>query len=202
MECIEIHVGENKMDNIKGLMKKVKKTDDIHIISKASVENGMNLKTMRKELEEKMNEKAKIYGFIGMEIYDLSKENKVEIPQIKNYLDKMNEINLAIENIEKQIKEKEAKNAGKRICACGCKLKPQDRFCPNCGEVVPRDTVICSCGAELNKNSRFCNSCGKSMEAILKEQQVPGQQPIKECICGAKVPVGQFMCLECGRKIE
>lgn len=190
------------MDNIKGLMKIVKKTDSIHIAPKNSAENGTNLKTMKKELEAKMNEKAKIYGFIGMEIYDLSKENKIEIPQIKSYLDKMDEINQTVADLEKQIKEKEAKNAGKNVCACGYKLKPQDRFCPNCGESVPRDTVICSCGAELDKNARFCNSCGKSMENILKEQEEPKQLPMKECICGAKVPAGQFMCLECGRKIE
>lgn len=190
------------MDNIKGLMKKVKMSDNIHISSKSASENGVNLKTMKKELEEKMNEKAKIYGFIGMEVYDLSKENKIEVPQIKSYLDKMDEINQSIKDLEKQIKEKEAKNAGKNVCSCGYKLKPQDRFCPNCGEVVPRDTVICICGTELDKNAKFCNSCGKSMENILKAQEEVKQPPMKECICGAKVPAGQFMCLECGRKIE
>lgn len=190
------------MDNIKGFMRKVKIPEGIQIASKSVPENGMNLKTMKKKLEEKMNEKAKIYGFIGMEIYDLSKENKVEIPQIKSYLDKMDEINHTIEDLEKHIKERETQNVGKNICACGYKLKPQDRFCPNCGEIVPRDTVICSCGSELNKNAKFCHSCGKSMENILKEQAKTEQQPVKECICGAKVPAGQFMCLECGRKIE
>lgn len=190
------------MDGIKGLMKKVKIPDSIQIASKSSSESGMNLKTMKKELEEKMNEKAKIYGFIGMEIYDLSKENKIEIPQIQNYLENMDKINQSIEEMEKAIKEREAKNAGKNVCACGYKLKPQDRFCPNCGEIVPRDTVLCSCGAELNKNAKFCHSCGKSMDDILREQEEPTQQPMKECICGAKVPAGQFMCLECGRKVE
>lgn len=32
-----------------------------------------------------MNDKAKIYGFIGMEVYDLSRENEIEIEQIRNY---------------------------------------------------------------------------------------------------------------------
>lgn len=190
------------MDNIKGLMKKVKMPNNMQIASKATPSNGENLKTMKKELEDLKNAKAKVYGFIGMEIYDLSRENKIEIPQIQNYLENMDKINQSIEEMEKAIKEREAKNAGKNVCACGYKLKPQDRFCPNCGEVVPRDTVICSCGAELDKNARFCHSCGKSMESILKKQEESAKQPMKECICGAKVPAGQFMCLECGRKIE
>ena len=190
------------MDNIKGLMKKkVKIADTIHFAQKSVSEKGVNLKAMRKELEEKMNEKVKIYGFIGMEVYDLSREGRIEVPQIKNYLDKMDEINLRIEELEKKIKEQETKNAGKNICSCGCKLKPQDRFCPNCGEVVQRDSLICTCGAELKKNTKFCSACGKKVEDILKDQE-EAQMPMKECICGAKVPNGQFMCLECGRKVE
>ena len=190
------------MDNIKGLMKKkVKIPDTIHFAQKSVSEKGVNLKAMRKELEEKMNEKVKIYGFIGMEVYDLSREGRIEVPQIKNYLDKMDEINLRIEELEKKIKEQETKNAGKNICSCGYKLKPQDRFCPNCGEVVQRDSLICTCGAELKKNTKFCSACGKKVEDILKDQE-EAQMPMKECICGAKVPNGQFMCLECGRKVE
>lgn len=190
------------MDSFKGLMKKVKMPENLHMASKSVTEKGVNLKTMKKELEERMNEKAKIYGFIGMEIYDLSKNNKIEIPQIKSYLDKMDELNKVTEELENQIKEEKMKNMGKDICVCGYKLKAQDRFCPNCGEVVPRDTIICTCGTELDKNTKFCNTCGKKVEELLEEKDEPKQAEMKECICGAKVPVGQFMCLECGRKIE
>ena len=190
------------MDNIKELMKKVKIPDNIPIVPKSTVENAGNIKVMKKELAERMNDKIKTYGFIGMEVYDLSKSNKIQIPQIKGYLDKMDELNRRIEALEKSIKELEAKNSGKNVCTCGYKLKPKDRFCPNCGEVVQRNTVICTCGAELEKTAKFCNSCGKSMQEILKSQQTPNQPPMKECICGAKVPAGQFMCFECGRKVE
>lgn len=147
-------------------------------------------------------EKVKIYGFIGMEIYDLSKENRVEIAEIKTYLDKMDVLNGEIAELEKQKEELERKSVKKNICVCGYRLKPQDRFCPNCGEVVEKDTVTCTCGAELEKTARFCNACGKSMENILSSQQTPQTSAMKECICGAKVPLGQFMCMECGRKIE
>ncbi len=187
------------MSNLKDFMKNVKMPD---IAPKTSSNKQVNLKTLKKELEERMNEKAKIYGFIGMEVYDLSKEGKIEVPQISSYLQKMDELNVMIEDMEKEIKEQEIRNQGKNICSCGYKLKAQDRFCPNCGEMVSRDTIICTCGAELSKNSKFCNVCGKKVEEIIEEQEKSRQVPMKECICGAKIPAGQFMCLECGRKVE
>lgn len=190
------------MDNIKELMKKVKVPESIHIAPRSASEKGVNLKALKKGLEDKRNEKLKVYGFIGMEVYDLAKEEKIDFPQIKNYIEKMDEINQSIETLEKQIKEQEAENVGKNVCACGFKLKPQDRFCPNCGEVVQRDTILCTCGAELKKDIKFCSSCGKSLEEILKIQEENKRPPMKECICGNMVPDGQFMCLECGRKIE
>lgn len=190
------------MANIMGLMEKVKIPENIPGLPKQQSENGGNLKAVRKSLEEKMNEKVKIYGFIGMEVYDLSKENRVEIAEIKTYLDKMDVLNSEIEELEKQKEELERKSVKKNICVCGYKLKPQDRFCPNCGEVVEKDTVTCTCGAELEKSARFCNACGKSMEDILNSQKTMQAPAMKECICGAKVPIGQFMCMECGRKIE
>lgn len=192
------------MANIKGFMEKVKIPENISAIPKSQAESGGNLKAVRKMLEEKMNEKVKIYGFIGMEVYDLAREKRIEIAEIKTYLDKMDAVNAEIEELEKQKEELEKKSVKKNICVCGYRLKPQDRFCPNCGEVVEKGTVTCTCGAELDKNVKFCNVCGKSMEDIIKGQQtVTAQMPaMKECICGAKVPAGQFMCMECGRKIE
>lgn len=192
------------MGNIKGFMKMVKVPEGMHGGSKFQTENNANLKTVKKTLEEKMNEKVKIYGFIGMEVYDLSKENRIEIKEIKTYLNKMDILNGEIEELEKQKEELERKTAKKNVCLCGYKLKPQDRFCPNCGEVVERDVIICSCGAELSKSARFCGICGKPVEESAGTQlgqniQAPA---MKECICGAKVPVGQFMCFACGRKVE
>lgn len=190
------------MDSIKDLMKKVKIPESIPVVSKFQAEEGMNLKAVQKNLEDKMNEKVKIYGFIGMEVYDLAKENKIEIAEIKTYIEKMDELNTEVEELEKQKEELERKTAKKNICVCGYKLKPQDRFCPNCGEVIAKDTVVCTCGTELSKNTKFCSVCGKSMEDIINSKEDAKKTVMKECICGAKVPAGQFMCLECGRKIE
>lgn len=199
---IQVKVESGKMDKIKGIMKMVKVPEGIHAGTKSQTEDGVNLKAVKKSLEVKMNEKVKIYGFIGMEIYDLSKENRIEIAEIKTYLDKMDALNGEIEELEKQKEELERKSLKKNICSCGYKLKPQDRFCPNCGEVIERDAIICSCGAELSKTARFCGICGKSVEEITSAKQIMLSPAMKECICGAKVPVGQFMCLACGRKVE
>lgn len=190
------------MDSIKGLMKKVKISENIPVVSKFQVEDSTNLKAVQKNLEDKMNEKVKIYGFIGMEVYDLTKENKIEIAQIKTYIDTMDALNAEVSELEKQKEELERKTAKKNICICGYKLKPQDRFCPNCGEVIAKDTILCTCGTELPKDAKFCNVCGKRIEDIMNSQESGKEIAMKECICGAKVPVGQFMCLECGRKIE
>lgn len=186
------------MDNLKGLMRKVKIADTSENIAN----KGQSIKTINKTLEGKMNDKAKIYGFIGMEVYDLSKENKVEIVQIKNYLDQLDALSKEIEELEKQKEELQVKNAGKNICTCGYKLKPQDRFCPNCGEVISKAVTVCVCGAKIDKNMKFCRACGKSIEEIQKALEPVQPKMMRECICGAKIPEGQFMCFECGRKIE
>lgn len=186
-------------DSIKGIMKRIKSPDAGHSAPKQ--DSGINLKALKKEIDEKRGEQAKIYGFIGMEAYDLAKENKIDIPQIQNYLERMDEINKEIQELETKVKEQERRNAGKNICPCGYKLKSGDKFCPNCGEPVP-GIVICACGAQLDEKMKFCSSCGRKMEDILKEQETPKEFPMRVCICGAKVPAGQFMCMECGRKLE
>lgn len=54
------------MDNLKGLIKKVKVPDAIQEALGNSDEKDPSLKSVNKALEEKMNEKAKVFGFIAM----------------------------------------------------------------------------------------------------------------------------------------
>lgn len=45
----------------------------------------------------------------------------------------------------------------------------------------------------------------ETLENVVQEEKTEGTQKeenCRECICGAKIPEGQFMCMECGRKIE
>lgn len=62
---------------------------------------------------------------------------------------------------------------------------------------------------ELRRMAQTCQRQNESVvadmaerEEILNTQNEAPKPAMKECICGAKVPAGQFMCLECGRKIE
>lgn len=186
-------------ESVREIMKKIKPSEAGHATPKQ--DNGVSLKAIKKEIDEKRDEQAKTYGFIGMEVYDLTKENKIHIPQINSYLEKIDEITNEIQELETKIKEQERRNVGKNICSCGYKLKPSDKFCPNCGEPVP-GIIICSCGAKLGENMKFCSSCGKKAEDILKEQKISKEFPVRTCICGAKVPAGRSICIECGRKLE
>lgn len=185
------------MDNLKGWIKKVKLPDALQ-----ASPDKKSLKTINQQLEEKINEKNKLYGFMGMEVYDLSKENKIEIAQMKHYIDKIDGLQEEIQALEKQKATLETKGLGKGACTCGHPLNPQDRFCPQCGQAVAKTTLVCICGAEIPKGSKFCGTCGRSATIAQAQQGPVKMKPVKKCICGAEAPKGQALCFQCGRKIE
>ena len=189
---------ENKF---KDILKKVPVPNAIQNAIKPITADQGGIKNAKKELEEKKSEKSKTYGFIGMEVYDLVKAGKISIPQINSFITKMDELDTSIAELEEKVQAQKNKPAGKNICSCGYKLKPHDKFCPKCGEPVQSDKVVCTCGTVFDDDLGFCRSCGKSRADVLKEQEQL-HMPVKECICGAKIMPGQFMCLECGRKVE
>ncbi len=53
---------------------------------------------------------------------------------------------------------------GVNFCGfCGCKLYPEDKFCPECGKKIEAidDHEHCNvCGEKLSDDSRICPSCG------------------------------------------
>ena len=164
---------------------------------------------VKKELEEKNQERAKIYGYIGMEACDMYRQGKLEIPELSIYFDKMQELDKAIVELEEEKKkiEQKAQNSGKVICSCGCAVSPKNRFCPQCGKPIEQRENVCVCGKKIKGDVVFCPNCGRNVKSAPAETTAPPQanaviQNYRECICGAKVPEGQFMCMECGRKIE
>lgn len=182
-----------------------------------------SLNSIKKEIGEKVKEKNNLYSFIGMEVYDQSKEKKLEIAGIEVYLEKMQVLDDEIKELELKKQSMELQQKGSTVCQCGCVLKANQSFCPNCGRVVDNGKLICICGNEVNKTEKFCSKCGVSVQQLLQQAEAAPQQPAgtliqrtqtatsgfagtpviyKTCICGAKVPEGQFMCLECGRKME
>lgn len=162
---------------------------------------------IRKELEEKNKERSKIFGFIGMDVYELYKEGKVDIQELEVHFEKMRELEQTIEELEVEKQRQELQSKGSSVCSCGRQLLMEDRFCPNCGKPVDNGMITCTCGKMVKSDLTFCSYCGRNLKEIAQsgQGQAEGNAPSDkyvECICGAKVPEGQFMCMECGRRIE
>ena len=71
---------------------------------------------------------------------------------------------------------------------CGNQLKPEARFCSNCGETTSHNQdvnqpktslpVCISCGAALRPGIRFCTNCGIPVQVSSAPTSPPGPQPI------------------------
>jgi hypothetical protein len=165
-------------------------------LSNFSVNQGL-----KKSLEEKISEKSKIYGFIGMETYDLYKAGKIAHPELDIYFEKMKELEQEIANIQTELDKAKNPANGTTRCSCGNVLTPGTKFCPQCGKVVESDTITCKCGQLIKRDMMFCPYCGQKVSELLNTSNGGNIAPGKQCICGAIIPAGQSMCMECGRMV-
>lgn len=197
------------------------------IFDKIKMPNVNSSKNIKKVIEEKNQEKSELYKYIGMEICNLWKAGKIYVQDLEVYITKAEALKQEILDIEAEVQRAEMLKKGTRVCTCGCQLTQQDRFCPQCGKPMETGSVYCSCGQQLESGMQFCPNCGNSVKSMGENPQGVenpagsmngeplgteeadsgntkgnAQMKYKECICGAKVPEGQFMCMECGRKIE
>ncbi|MCI9122529.1 MAG: hypothetical protein HFH35_00390 [Eubacterium sp.] len=190
-----------------------------------SIPNIVNSQGLKKNLEEKQKEKKRIYSYIGMEVCDLCQDGKLTVPQIDVYMEKLQAVDQEIADLEAKLagtrQARQKIQLGAR-CICGNYLKPGAKFCPRCGKPAETEVLVCTCGCKIGKGVRFCQNCGKKVSELTdlpvesaqaSSIQKPGQiQPLsqsqagaesavgkRECICGAIVPSGQTMCMECGR---
>lgn len=166
-----------------------------------NIGNFSNVQNIKKSLEEKNKDRTKMFGFIGMETYDLYKQSKISVPELELYFENMENLEKEIEELERQKMELEEQTKKTPTCSCGATLSLKDRFCGKCGKPVESKNNVCECGRKIEEGMAFCPNCGKS---IIGAQREGTQVPInyKECICGAKVQEGQFMCMECGREMK
>ena len=204
-------------------------TDILNLNNKAKIPTQMPLvkNPFVKALEEKVKEKSQIYNYIGVEVFELYNAGEVKIPQLDVYFEKLKALNEEINIIEAERQKLELQQKGSTQCSCGCMLTIKDKFCPSCGKPVDNGLIVCICGNQVSDNVQFCPNCGTNIPNLKQMrqngqmaggtmQQMPSPQstngqvgmpvaavnvPTKECICGAKVPEGQTMCMECGRKI-
>lgn len=50
--------------------------------------------------------------------------------------------------------------AAVKCAQCGTELKPNAKFCPECGTPVPRERHCTNCGAKVAPGVKFCPECG------------------------------------------
>lgn len=179
-----------------------------------NIGQGVNnlINNQGKRAGSKVNELQNMYKIIGMETYDLYKQGRLNDVNLQSYFEK-------VQVLENEIAMEEAAktNAGGRKCSCGAVLSSGSKFCPACGKAVATVASIqCeNCGNQLSPNAKFCNGCGTPVATSIRpvssaearptqfaQPVQPVQQQFIDCICGSKVPMGQTLCMTCGRKIS
>ncbi len=143
----------------------------------AKAEPAGSLGSVKKQVNELLQEKSRLYGVIGMEACDLHRAGSLQSRELELYFEKMEIISQKLEQLEEERKALEARAQKNNICECGCKLPKNVKFCPNCG--IPVEIA----------------AAGQQAAAAVMQEAAE-----QECICGAKIKPGQFMCMECGRR--
>lgn len=164
----------------------------VPILDKINVAGFSSSKNVKKAMEEK----SKLFGYIGMDVWDMKKEGKINMPELEPYFEKLS---LLEQEIQEQKVEKQKK--GEVVCVCGRKLEKGMKFCSYCGTPV---------GNEEEQGARERADENRSAPASnfwrgTSDFQTNGEARFKsarECICGARIPEGQFMCMECGRRLD
>lgn len=141
---------------------------------------------VKKALDGKYKERMKIFTYMGMEVFELYKQQKIVIPGMEMHFQKMQQIEKEIADLEKQKQKMEQDKKG-IVCICGKTVKRDMLFCPKCGKSV----------LELQGKAAPAQTGAASQGSGVAAPQ----QQYRECICGAQVLAGQKMCMECGRII-
>lgn len=153
----------------------------INKVGKNISENFNNISTgfeNKKALDEKRNERDKIYKYIGMEAFSLYKDGKLPSSELDIHFEKLKSVDTEIANLEKEIERR--KNKNKHVCLyCRADLNPDSKFCPQCGAAV------------LPANNQMFPQAPSRIEP-----------QGRECVCGAIIPPGSPICMECGRKAD
>lgn len=161
--------------------------------------NEMSIGRAKNEKKSLLQDKQKYLCYLGMAVYGLYREGKLENEELESDLTKLLEIDNRLDELDQIVEELEKMKRAKNICECGAKLSKNDQFCPNCGRKV-KEVILCRCGAELSPDTKFCNHCGADVSKLLHQENEAEEE--KTCLCGAKIMAGQIMCMECGRMVE
>lgn len=140
---------------------------------------------LKLEITKNKSNIDKKYEALGARIYFLSKEGLAPDESIGEIIAAIDELFLAIENLENEIaditKEKNIEVDGLTCSKCGIELAEATKFCGSCGEKIEikvelkedveakeevetiKQKLCPNCQTEIG-DSKFCNSCGTSIE--------------------------------------
>lgn len=88
--------------------------------------DGVTLKALKQRKASLIQEKQKYFGYLGMAVYEMHKEQGLEFKEFSMDLEKLAEFDKEITDLNQQIeaKEQERIQSGKNVCVnCGAKLE-------------------------------------------------------------------------------
>jgi len=122
----------------------------------------------KQKLKSLEAEKAKMYEFIGMEVFVLYRTGEVSIDVIAPFCEKLQAIKAEIDHVETEITK------SVRNCECGAKLQKGAKFCSGCGKNVEieqplpqaeaKPVIECVCGSEIKNETLMCMECGRKID--------------------------------------
>ncbi|MDE7182408.1 MAG: SPFH domain-containing protein [Clostridia bacterium] len=81
-------------------------------------------------------------------------------------IDAYKEVGIAYGGAEKVRANESTQNIGHHCSVCGTAYKPDAKFCPSCGSVIPRESIAVkcpSCSAQVPWGTAFCPNCGTKL---------------------------------------
>ena len=147
---------------------------------------GNQVRTLRKQIGERNEEKARAFHYIGMELYDLCKGDISKYPEFEPHLMRLLELDKEIARMQAEIDAIEAEkaraaqarqvqNRAPQYCTCGAVVPAGARYCTRCGKpllIRASEDILCTCGATIKKDTSFCPRCGKRAAELLDEQTI------------------------------
>ncbi|PKM52374.1 MAG: hypothetical protein CVV02_01080 [Firmicutes bacterium HGW-Firmicutes-7] len=156
----------------------------------------METNKLKGEISSLKKEKTEVFTATGEKLYNMKKEEDVNIQELEAVIGRAFEIDQFIEQKEAAIEEA---------------LRKREETIKSLGE-EEEDKIICSCGADVSSGTKFCPKCGNKIEKVeqgvvveeVNEEDVHEEVIAEEitCDCGATLAGGTSFCVQCGRKVN
>ncbi|CKE56224.1 zinc ribbon domain-containing protein [Bacillus cereus group sp. MYBK77-1] len=134
---------------------------------KMKLQVAQEVAQLKKITQEKLQAKTEILLELGQMAYMQLRNDEVRVDVLKNIIEPVQELDVAIYNTRKQIAN--LQNQGQKgQCSCGGPLSVNDKFCGQCGkenelllQSKNAENESCtSCGEQIATEATFCPVCG------------------------------------------